>query len=136
MVGWGGGRKLALLPPCLRPNGTVFRAATLTMPLMLWVALALAGCCESLFTVSRGSLLRNLVAGTQRGRVMSMLGGTNRMTRTLAPLLGCGGLAYLAISTFPQKPQWPLVILSDESLNGSGPAITLRSFRILKCGDC
>ena len=56
--------------------------------------------------------MRNTVVGEQRGRAVSILGGVNRITRALAPLLGGwlshnigGSVPFYARPVIPHPPQ-------------------------------
>eukprot|EP00039_Didymoeca_costata_P008604 m.114017 g.114017 ORF g.114017 m.114017 type:complete len:463 (+) comp14152_c0_seq1:241-1629(+) len=69
-------------------------SAFMAIPVFLIMALIFSGFSEALVSVSRGSLIRNLVKSQFRGRAVSILGGINRVTRAVGPLIG-GAISHV-----------------------------------------
>lgn len=54
----------------------------------LFICLLFAGGSSACFTVSRSATMRTEVATEHRGRAVSLLGGVNRLTRAIGPVVG------------------------------------------------
>eukprot|EP00051_Salpingoeca_urceolata_P031522 m.494637 g.494637 ORF g.494637 m.494637 type:complete len:516 (+) comp41349_c0_seq1:133-1680(+) len=85
---------------------------------LLFLSQLVAGCCQAMFTVSRSSFIRNEVKGNHRGRAVSLLGGVNRVTRAVGPVLG-GAISHAYGVSTPFLLQATLAALGAVSIGVS-----------------